>query len=150
MNLFSHQPLVPVLPVARELISKTKWTANKGADHINAQAPFKTSRLALTKDETEGSSDEPRKRSQSTPGHRPLPQRSLWDSETPTPLITSDEMTSEPESVAVDDMLDNYPNDEWEARAPKSRSRMLKIFHHNLSRTPTKVFVALYFIARKF
>lgn len=24
-----HQPLVPVLPVARELLSKTKWTASK-------------------------------------------------------------------------------------------------------------------------
>ena len=30
MKMALHQPLVPVLPVARELISKTKWIATKG------------------------------------------------------------------------------------------------------------------------
>lgn len=30
MKVAFHQPLVPVLPVARELFSKTKWIAGKG------------------------------------------------------------------------------------------------------------------------
>ena len=105
--------------------------------------PSKTSRLVLTKD---GSSDGPRKRSQSTPGHRHLPQRTLRGGEMPTPLITSDEMTSEPESMVADNTSDNHSDSEWEARAPKSRSRMLNIFHHNSSRIPTKVFITRYFI----
>ena len=147
MHLFSHQPLVPVLPVARELISKTKWIASRGTVHVDPHTPSKTPKLPSTKDGTEGSSDIPRKRSQSTPGHRPLPQKG---SKLPTSLITSDEMTSEPECIAPDDIPDNHSDDEWEARAPKSRSRILKIFHHNLSRTPTKVFIAMYFITRRF
>ncbi|KAJ7638917.1 golgi-body localization protein domain-containing protein [Roridomyces roridus] len=40
-----QQPLVPVLPVARELISKTKWIANKGnAKDTNALSSSKTPR----------------------------------------------------------------------------------------------------------
>lgn len=30
MRMALHQPLVPVLPVARELFSKTKWITAKG------------------------------------------------------------------------------------------------------------------------
>ncbi len=30
MKIALHQPLVPVLPVAKELFSKTKWIASKG------------------------------------------------------------------------------------------------------------------------
>lgn len=29
MRMALHQPLIPVLPVARELLSKTKWIASK-------------------------------------------------------------------------------------------------------------------------
>jgi hypothetical protein len=29
-----HQPLIPVLPVARELFTKTKWIARKGGQHL--------------------------------------------------------------------------------------------------------------------
>lgn len=147
MHLFSHQPLVPVLPVARELISKTKWIASKGAAQIDAHVPSRTPRLLLTKDDTEGSSDRPRKRSQSTPGHRRLRKKSIRGSEMPPPLIASDIITAEPEPIAVDDIQDGHSDDEREARAPRSRSRMLNIFHHSSSHTPTKVLIIFCFVA---
>lgn len=54
MKMALHQPLVPVLPVARELLSKTKWIAAKGK--VTRQARKITAPI----DRTKMSSDSPR------------------------------------------------------------------------------------------
>jgi hypothetical protein len=48
VKMVFHQPLVPVLPVARELFSKTKWIASKGP-HLDSNG------MLLQSNSTEGS-----------------------------------------------------------------------------------------------
>lgn len=56
MRMALHQPLVPVLPVARELLSKTKWIAAKG----------KVARKAIKPGQTRLTTESPRNSEQST------------------------------------------------------------------------------------
>lgn len=64
MRVALHQPLVPVFPVARELLSKTKWMATKGrvarqAKKIGQAARTSTTRLRGSS-ESSGSSSSSR------------------------------------------------------------------------------------------
>lgn len=47
-----HQPLLPVLPVAKELLAKTKWTASKSGSQVH-DSPFQMlhPRMMLTADD---------------------------------------------------------------------------------------------------
>ncbi|KAJ3512535.1 hypothetical protein NLJ89_g3461 [Agrocybe chaxingu] len=122
-----HQPLIPVLPVARELLAKTKWTATKGTQphdsplkllHPSMFVADDEHRLALI-EKSEGFG----KRSQDGPS------RSLWknprrskDTQDPPPPLTSLPLTSEPESM---DSLDRpvSPHDR-----PTGRKRVKSLF----------------------
>ncbi|KAJ6515787.1 golgi-body localization protein domain-containing protein [Mycena sanguinolenta] len=95
-----HQPLVPVLPVARELISKTKWIANKsGQDLTSSPKPRKT----ITYAEDDGAESD---RSSSSRWHR----RKRGDTVQST--VTGAAVTAEPE----------------EESRPPSRNRKFTLF----------------------
>ncbi|KAJ7180202.1 golgi-body localization protein domain-containing protein [Mycena crocata] len=111
LKMAFHQPLVPVLPVARELISKTKWIANKsnGQDPQTLQSPPKMSRTkAITRgtEDDDGESDRP---------HSPHPRwrKSRKNVGTPPPVML-------PGAV-----LTNEPDD---GSRPPSRTRMFGLF----------------------
>src|ERR1700761_2092712 len=95
LKMAFHQPLVPVLPVARELISKTKWIANKnnGQDIYASPSPQKMPRAkALTHTDNDGAESE---RSQSP---HPRWRKSRKKTDSPTPAILPEAtFTSEPE-----------------------------------------------------
>jgi hypothetical protein len=113
---------VPVLPVARELLSKTKWIASKGAAHIDAQIPPKAPKLLHAKEEeTEKSL---RSSSIRSPNRR-WRKKSVQNGETPPSSLV---LTTEPESV-VDDASDG----DRESRPPKPRSRIFDILHQKSS-----------------
>jgi hypothetical protein len=115
---------VPVLPVARELLSKTKWIASKGAAHIDAQIPPKAPKLLHAKEEeTEKSL---RSSSIRSPNRR-WRKKSVQNGETPPSSLV---LTTEPESV-VDDASDG--DREAPPVAPKPRSRIFDILHQKSS-----------------
>lgn len=115
-----HQPLVPVLPVARELFSKTKWIASRGATHIGAQTPFKATKLL-----DEKARDGMTLRESDTV----QPQGTHSDRKrSPSGLM----LTTEPESIAND--TGNIGQSEGDHDSPpKPRSRMFKILHRKSS-----------------
>jgi hypothetical protein len=120
---------VPVLPVARELFSKTKWIASKGAAHIDAQTPPK---LLRAKGEVTGESLHPDS-TQSHPNRR-WRKKTMQDKETPQ---------SNPTSTA-ESIIDNgnLSDDGRDSPPPKPRSRMFSILHQKSSshsRTHTKM-----------
>ncbi|KAJ7094663.1 golgi-body localization protein domain-containing protein [Mycena belliarum] len=111
LKMAFHQPLVPVLPVARELISKTKWIANNksAGQDINALAPpLKMPRAkAIALGEDEGVRESDRSRS---PRWR-KPRRRM---ETPPPAVLPGAVfTFEPEG---------------EGSRPPSRNKMFHLF----------------------
>ena len=46
-----HQPLLPVLPVAKELLSKTKWTTSKNASVHDSPLKLLHPRMLVADDE---------------------------------------------------------------------------------------------------
>ncbi|KAJ6598956.1 golgi-body localization protein domain-containing protein [Mycena vulgaris] len=119
LKMAFHQPLVPVLPVARELISKTKWIANKStAQDINALvSPPKMSRTkAITQGAEEDGGDSDR-------SHSPRWRKSRKRMDAPPPVIV-------PGAV-----LTNEP--EGEGSRPASRNRMFSLFDRRTKITPS-------------
>jgi hypothetical protein len=57
LKMAFHQPLVPVLPVARELISKTKWIANNKSNGQDLSSPPKARKAITYADDEEGEPD---------------------------------------------------------------------------------------------
>lgn len=111
----SQQPLVPVLPVARELISKTKWIASKGAVQIDTQTA-----------KGEGA-DKPSSESARSHSNRRWRKSALGEDMPPSSLI----LTAEPESVLPD--AGNLSDGDRVSSPPKSRSRMFNILHRKTS-----------------
>ena len=131
-----NQPLVPVLPVARELLSKTKWTASKSGNqphdhplrllHPSILATDEDSRLDWIHGGTlktiEGSS----KHAQ----HNPLKIKK------DTQVLTETPLTAEPEPIDVEPQsVDSRPN---------SRKRVKSLFtkssrNSSKDRKPDKV-----------
>ena len=121
----SHQPLVPVLPVARELISKTKWIASKGAVQLDTQNPGK-----LLHAKGEGA-DKPSSESvRLHSNHRWSKRSALGEDMPPSGLI----LTAEPESVLPDAC--NLSGGDRVSSPPKLRSRMFNILHRKTSLRP--------------
>ncbi|KAJ7179036.1 golgi-body localization protein domain-containing protein [Mycena filopes] len=90
LKMAFHQPLVPVLPVARELISKTKWIANKnGHDPYALPAPPKMSRTKATEDDGA--------ESDRSPSPHPRWRRTRKMVESPSPVLPGAMFTTEPE-----------------------------------------------------
>ncbi|KAJ6628726.1 golgi-body localization protein domain-containing protein [Mycena sp. CBHHK59/15] len=111
LKMAFHQPLVPVLPVARELISKTKWIANKGTGQTDMQpAPPKMSRTKAIS--AAGDVDGEGVASTRTPSpHRGWRKPRRRD--TPPPVVVlGTPFTNEPE----------------EGSRPPSRNRMFSLF----------------------
>lgn len=108
---------MPVLPVARELFSKTKWIASKGAAHIDTPTPAK---LLRTKAEGLDQSSNDSTRSHS--------HRRKQGSTPPSNLITA------AESVLHDS--GNLSDSDRDASPPKPRSRMFNILHQKTSLRP--------------
>ncbi|KAF7331891.1 hypothetical protein MKEN_00069400 [Mycena kentingensis (nom. inval.)] len=101
-----HQPLVPVLPVARELISKTKWIASN--KDVHSPTPQKATRKAImAANEDSAESD-----------RHLLWRRRKKDTTTPT-LVSGAAFTAEP----GDDPAPSRP-----PSRPPSRNRKLTIF----------------------
>ncbi|KAJ7047262.1 golgi-body localization protein domain-containing protein [Mycena alexandri] len=116
LKMAFHQPLVPVLPVARELISKTKWIANKnGHDPLALPTPPKMSRTKATEDDG-AESDRP---------HSPHPRwrRARKTVDSPAPVLPGAMFTTEPEETGPS--------------RPPSRNRMFsKVFKRPPKMTP--------------
>lgn len=124
-----QQPLIPVLPVARELISKTKWLASKGTPNVpgNSGSTPKFRRIkAIT--HADGSNNEqqagtrPRTASPSRAWRRTPQKRS----ETPPPpnITFNTEITTEPE-----------PLEEPEESERPRRARVRSLFSRASSRS---------------
>ncbi|KAJ7498810.1 golgi-body localization protein domain-containing protein [Mycena latifolia] len=119
LKMAFHQPLVPVLPVARELISKTKWIANKSTGHdIDALvSPPKVSRArAITQGAEEDGAESDR-------SHSPRWRKSRKRIDMPPPVIVPGAaFTNEPDT---------------EGSRPPSRNRMFSIFDRRPKMTPS-------------
>jgi hypothetical protein len=119
VKMFFHQPLVPVLPVARELISKTKWIASKGHLGNLPDVPKLQPSKAIEEDPLQ------KQRARSRSPRRPWRRGSRKKQETqssslpPAPLS----MESEPTAEQV-----------TRSSRPSSRARMLSLFSRSPSR----------------
>ncbi|KAF7964514.1 hypothetical protein HWV62_6371, partial [Athelia sp. TMB] len=120
-----HQPLVPVLPVARELLSKTRWIASKGAAHLEDHATHRMPKLlsGTTHSNTTFSDTNLTNSSQ---------QRMRNDTLTHSYFPPS-KSTSEP--LTLTEEPDNNAGNEGGSRTTKSRSRVMSLFRPNSSRT---------------
>jgi hypothetical protein len=97
-----NQPLVPVLPVARELLSKTKWTASKSANqphdhplrllHPTILATDDDSRLNWIHGGTLKTVD----------GSSKNAQRNLLKTKKDTQIFTETPLSTEPESMDIE------------------------------------------------
>ena len=130
-----NQPLVPVLPVARELLSKTKWTASKAPHdhplrllHPTILATDDDSRLNWIHGGTlktiEGSSKHA--------------HRNPFKAKKETTVFTETPLTAEPESIDVEPQGSDFH--------PTSRKRVKSLFgrssrHSSKSRKNEKVSV---------
>ncbi|KAH9951643.1 golgi-body localization protein domain-containing protein [Amylocystis lapponica] len=103
-----QQPLVPVLPVAREIISKTKWINAKGYHHEEHNRPSTPRMLTLKNPRRDNSTDTRR------PTLFTRQQTSNGD------LITPN-LTSEPDSETIPDLRSDGPS-------RLGRSRVLSVF----------------------
>ncbi|KAF9569300.1 hypothetical protein CPC08DRAFT_812902 [Agrocybe pediades] len=133
-----HQPLVPVLPVARELLAKTKWTASKSSNphdnplrllHPRAFGLDDDRRLNSVHMETTKKSESPSK----SPWKNAL--RSGHKEPTPTVLGPSTPLTAEPEQMEFD-----VPEAKTPERPP-GRRRVKSLFgsrSNSKSRGPEK------------
>lgn len=112
-----HQPLIPVIPVARELISKTKWIASsKGSTSSELEGPLPRQPRRIT-----GTTEPAPPTRQRTWRRIPL-RRKL---ENPPINITAAPLTVEPASVG---------DEEPAANPPRSRHRVMSLFHRSSPR----------------
>ncbi|KAK0468225.1 golgi-body localization protein domain-containing protein [Desarmillaria tabescens] len=117
-----HQPLVPVLPVAREIFSKTKWIATKSAAvpefHHPALPNSSRSNLLLTADDDTNRSDDnhdTRERLRTPSPHRGWRKASKRKSDTSPHILANAQLYEEPETLPVEPIR------------PSSRNRMLSL-----------------------
>lgn len=137
-----HQPLVPVIPVARELISKTKWMASKTHLEPNASPPKRHRIKAAPPDNVEN--DTHLQSGKNTRARTPSPHRTLkkllrprpQTPPPPLPHFTPGPITSEPEPL----------EEEGQGRPgrPNARSRVLSIFHRGPKKSNSSTSVSLF------
>ena len=128
-----HQPLVPVLPVARELLSKTKWTSSKSSNqlHDNPLRLLHPRHFATTDDERLDWI-QAEKASDSTVGPSKSSWRTALRNNKDPPLLTSLPLTAEPES------MDSEANASRPS-SPPGRKRVKSLFgNKNLRRSKSK------------
>ncbi|PCH41098.1 hypothetical protein WOLCODRAFT_89020 [Wolfiporia cocos MD-104 SS10] len=122
-----QQPLVPVLPVARELISKTKWIPGK-THHVHDEHPRSNSPSLLlpfhgrhSNTSSSTSSTATTSSSTSTLDLKRQRTRSLFQKRKNQAPIVAEEVTAEPEPLGAEG---NSTNDARE----KTRPRVLSVF----------------------
>ncbi|KIL00625.1 hypothetical protein PAXRUDRAFT_821523 [Paxillus rubicundulus Ve08.2h10] len=121
-----HQPLVPVLPVARELFSKTKLIASKNAAQADPRPPLNkkfTLRGKKTATDTTIREKRPRRLSSSSGPSVPTPSNNL------TGIV----LTDEPEASMQDH--DNPEHDDSRKNCHHRRPRLLSVFNRGKSET---------------
>jgi hypothetical protein len=125
-----HQPLVPVLPVARELFSKTKWIASKGTEELEYhKPPSKSPHLKASKDIDIDEDDRHSNPSGEMSVTRNMQPAHAWKKtshrrvDSSVALITPTSLTNEPE-----------PLDGIEISRPSSRNRVLSVFTRKSTR----------------
>lgn len=139
-----HQPLLPVLPVAKELISKTRWTSSKGAPVHDSPLKLLHPRMLVADDDSrlewlqrEGTKLEVRPNNGSR-NSKKSPMKEVNFSNPPPPppppitTITSQPLSSEPES-----MMD-APIGAPQKRAA-NRNRVKSLFTRNKSKGSSSV-----------
>jgi hypothetical protein len=118
---------VPVLPVARELFSKTKWIASKGAAHIDTQTPLKVPKLLRSRgEEHENVSHSDSEGTQTAHLNHRRPKMSPQDDGRPPNLLLK------AAEQAIDD-AGNLSDGDRDSSPPKPRSRMFNILRHKSS-----------------
>ncbi|TFK55958.1 hypothetical protein OE88DRAFT_1731595 [Heliocybe sulcata] len=131
-----QQPLVPVLPVARELFSKTQWIASKGKSYLDAQlegtGPKKLVKSKPIGGEPSNKGLSLKQRSRTSSPARRIRRRSMKEPNMPAESMVGDRASTEtassdqhpalPASISVPD-----------AR-PNSRARMISLFKRGSSR----------------
>ncbi|KAG2141789.1 golgi-body localization protein domain-containing protein [Suillus bovinus] len=103
-----HQPLVPVFPVARELLSKTKLTASKSVSQLDPRAPRK---LKPKRTDTNSTAVPARPRTSSSFGTNPS-------------IFTAMSLTDEPSDMDEPTLVPTVPD----INRPSSRARLLSVF----------------------
>ncbi|KAH7914213.1 golgi-body localization protein domain-containing protein [Hygrophoropsis aurantiaca] len=125
-----HQPLVPVLPVARELISKTKWIASKSSTQLEPRATSsKTLRLKSKKESSRTLMQSQRSRTSSP--QRRLVSGSAYapsDAESPEFSVTGTILTDEPESLDQSSVGSDDRRRSGESAMVHTRTRLLSVF----------------------
>jgi hypothetical protein len=123
-----HQPLVPVLPVARELFSKTKLIVSKNAAQADPRPPFnKKLTLRGKKTATDTTIREKQSRRSSSSSGPGAP--------TPSNILTGMVLTDEPEALVQD--YDNPVHDDSKKNRHHRRPRLLSVFNRGKSGTPS-------------
>ena len=118
-----NQPLVPVLPVARELLSKTRWTASKSGNqphdhplrllHPTILATDDDSRLNWIHGGTLKTIEGPSKHAQHNP----------FKTKKDSPIFTETPLTAEPESMDLEPQgSDSHPTSRKRVKSLFSRS----------------------------
>ncbi|KAH7921808.1 hypothetical protein BV22DRAFT_1114199 [Leucogyrophana mollusca] len=136
-----HQPLVPVLPVARELISKTKWIASKSASQLE---PRVTSTKALRlKGRKEGHRTLTQsQRSRTASPHRqtlPTLPRGDADAESSELSVMGMTLTDEPEPLDQPE-VGGSRRTSGDSVNPRSRSRLLSVFGRGRKGTEPRLY----------
>lgn len=124
VKIVFHQSFIPVLPVARELISKTKWNpSSKGTEH-QPSVP----RLMRGKHENSDVKLLVRRRTR-TPSPRRWMKGSKRKPEPPPTSFTALPLTDEPEPLEPEEEPSGSAN------TSRARSRMLSLFSRASSRS---------------
>ncbi|PBK72706.1 hypothetical protein ARMSODRAFT_953107 [Armillaria solidipes] len=113
-----HQPLVPVLPVAREIFSKTKWIATKNAavpEFHHSALPTNSSRqnLLLPADDDTNRSDDnhdSRERLRTPSPHRGWRKASKRKSDTSPHILANARLYEEPETLPAEPIRSSSRN----------------------------------------
>jgi hypothetical protein len=113
-----QQPLVPVIPVAREIISKTKWIAlsKGGSSHLESQGPPTQLQRAKRIQDDPGATQSPSRNIRTPSPRRSWRKVSRRRPETPT-SFTPGPPTAESELLVNGD-----------SSRPSSRKRVLSLF----------------------
>lgn len=135
-----HQPLVPVLPVARELLAKTKWTSSKSSNqpHDNPLRLLHP-RHFTTDDDHRLNWIQAEKSKKSIEGSSKSSWRTALRNNKDPPVLTALPLTNEPESMDAESASNS-------ADSPPGRKRVKSLFgnknsRRSKSRGPDKVCV---------
>ncbi|KDQ64599.1 hypothetical protein JAAARDRAFT_145519 [Jaapia argillacea MUCL 33604] len=128
VKLAFQQPLIPVIPVARELFSKTQWIPSKGKSNIEGQ---ESSPNVLIRSTPIGSDSRERRTSSRRPRTASPSRRLRTLSHRGPDRVTSGPLTTEPSSLPDRTIALNNSNAD---ERPGSRNRILKVFTRRPSR----------------